>query len=70
MGRTDEPEALAHVELLLTGLGSGATSTDTRELLETDHIGFDVLGVPSLVLWTDMLKYMTLHHKASDDLVP
>jgi carboxypeptidase Q len=66
MGRTDEQEALAQVEPLLSGLGSGGSSTETRELLETDHIGFDVLGVPTLVLWTDMLKYMTLHHKASD----
>jgi carboxypeptidase Q len=66
MGRTDEQAALAQVEPLLSGLGSEGTSTETRELLETDHIGFDVLGVPTLVLWTDMLKYMTLHHKASD----
>ena len=66
MGRTDEQEALAQVELFLSGLGSGGSSTETRELLETDHIGFDVLGVPTLVLWTDMLQYMTLHHKASD----
>jgi carboxypeptidase Q len=66
MGRTDESEALTQVEPLLSGLGSGSTSTETRELFETDHIGFDVLGVPTLVLWTDMTKYMTLHHKASD----
>jgi len=66
MGRTDEQEALAQVEPLLSGLGSGSTSTETRELLETDHIGFDVLGVPTLVLWTDLTKYMALHHKASD----
>lgn len=66
MGRTDEQEALAEVEPLLSGLGSGSTSTETRELLETDHIGFDVLGVPTLVLWTDITKYMALHHKASD----
>jgi Zn-dependent M28 family amino/carboxypeptidase len=66
MGRTDEQEALAQVGPLLSGLGSGSTSTETRELLETDHIGFDVLGVPTLVLWTDLTKYMALHHKASD----
>ena len=56
MGRTDEQEALAQVEPLLSGLGSGGSSTETRELLETDHIGFDVLGVPTLVLWTDLAQ--------------
>jgi Zn-dependent M28 family amino/carboxypeptidase len=66
MGRTDEREALAQVEPLLSGLGSGNTSTETMVLLETDHIGFDVLGVPTLVLWTDLTKYTALHHKASD----
>jgi carboxypeptidase Q len=66
MGRTDEQAALAQVEPLLSGLGSGSSSTETRELLETDHIGFDVLGVPTLVLWTDLTRYMALHHKASD----
>ena len=33
---------------------------------DATHDGFDVLGVPTLVLWTGMLEYMTLHHKASD----
>ncbi len=66
MGRTDEQQALAQVEPLLSGLGSGGTSAETMVLLESDHIGFDVLGVPTLVLWTDLTKYTTLHHKASD----
>jgi carboxypeptidase Q len=66
MGRTDEQEALAQVEPLLSGLGSGGTSDESMVLLETDHIGFDVLGVPTLVLWTDLTKYTALHHKASD----
>jgi carboxypeptidase Q len=66
MGRTDEQAALTQVEPLLSGLGSGGTSAETMVLLETDHIGFDVLGVPTLVLWTDLTKYTALHHKASD----
>ena len=66
MGREDEKEALANIEPLLTGMGSGATSTDTEFLFETDHAGFDVQGVPTLVLWNGVDKYFKLHHQASD----
>jgi carboxypeptidase Q len=66
MGRTDEKEALTNVEPLLAGLGSNDTSTDTEFLFETDHAGFDVFGVPTLVLWNGVDKYFKLHHQASD----
>jgi carboxypeptidase Q len=66
MGRDDEKEALSDVEPLLTGMGSGGTSDSIEFLFETDHISFDLLGVPTLVLWNDVDKYFKLHHKASD----
>jgi carboxypeptidase Q len=66
MGRDDEKEALKNVEPLLAGLGSNDTTSSVEFLFETDHISFDLLGVPTLVLWTPMEKYMALHHKASD----
>ena len=66
MGRTDEQEALAQIEPLLSGWAREARQPKRGSFFETDHIGFDVLGVPTLVLWTDMTKYMALHHKASD----
>jgi hypothetical protein len=66
MGREDEKEALRNVEPLLTGLGSGDTTPSVEFLFQTDHISFDLLGVPTLVLWNDVDKYFKLHHKASD----
>ena len=66
MGREDEQKALTNVEPLLAGLGSNQTTTSVEFLFETDHIGFDVQGVPTLVLWNDVDKYFRLHHKASD----
>jgi hypothetical protein len=66
MGREDEKPAVASLSPLLAGLGADGTSSDTEFLFETDHAGFDVLGVPSLVLWNDMDKYDKLHHQASD----
>lgn len=66
MGRSDEKSALKDVAPVLSGLGSDGTSDDVEFLFETDHAGFDIQGVPSLVLWTDTTKYFTLHHKASD----
>ena len=66
MGREDEKQALTNIEPLLDGLGAGATSTDTEFLFETDHAGFDVQGVPTLVLWNAVDKYFRLHHQASD----
>ncbi|MDE1178656.1 MAG: M20/M25/M40 family metallo-hydrolase [Edaphobacter sp.] len=66
MGREDETPALSNVEPLLAGLGSNQTTTSVEFLYETDHIGFDVQGVPTLVLWNDTDKYFKLHHKASD----
>jgi carboxypeptidase Q len=66
MGRADEKDAIAPIEPLLAGLGSNNTSADTRFLFETDHAGFDVAGVPTLVLWNDVDKYFKLHHQASD----
>ncbi|MEI9980864.1 MAG: M20/M25/M40 family metallo-hydrolase [Edaphobacter sp.] len=66
MGREDEKQSMTNIEPLLDGLGAGATSTDTDFLYETDHAGFDVQGVPTLVLWNSIDKYLRLHHQASD----
>jgi carboxypeptidase Q len=66
MGRNDEQKALTNIEPLLTGLGSDKTTPSTEFLFQTDHIAFDLLGVPTLVLWNDTDKYFKLHHKASD----
>ena len=66
MGREDEKEAVTAIKPLLTGLGADGVSSDTKFIFETDHAAFDVLGVPTLVLWNDVDKYSELHHKASD----
>jgi hypothetical protein len=66
MGRDDEKDALTDVEPLLAGLGSNDTTPSVEFLFQTDHISFDVLGVPTLVLWNEVDKYFQLHHKASD----
>jgi carboxypeptidase Q len=66
MGRNDETKALENIEPLLAGLGSNRTNPSTQFLFQTDHISFDLLGVPTLVLWTGTDKYFKLHHKASD----
>ena len=66
MGREDEKQSLAPIEPLLAGLGAGQSSSDTEFLFETDHAGFDVQGVPTLVLWNGVDKYFKLHHQASD----
>jgi len=66
MAREDEKQAIANIEPLLAGLGSNQTSPDTEFLFETDHAGFDVFGVPTLVLWNGVDKYFKLHHQASD----
>jgi hypothetical protein len=66
MGRDDEKDALKDVEPLLAGLGSNDTTPSLEFLFQTDHISFDLLGVPTLVLWNDVDKYFKLHHKASD----
>ncbi len=66
MGREDEKAALKNVSPLLAGLGADSTNDSTEFVFETDHAAFDVLGVPTLVLWTDTDLYFKLHHKASD----
>jgi carboxypeptidase Q len=66
MGRNDETKALENIEPLLAGLGSNQTNPSTQFLFQTDHISFDLMGVPTLVLWTGTEKYFKLHHKASD----
>jgi len=66
MGRDDEKQALTNVEPLLAGLGSNDTTPSVEFLFQTDHISFDLLGVPTLVLWNEVDKYFKLHHKASD----
>lgn len=64
--REDEKAALAPIEPLLANLGSDGTSSDNPYLFESDHAGFDMLGVPTLFLWTPTDKYFTHHHQASD----
>jgi carboxypeptidase Q len=66
MGRNDETKSMENIAPLLTGLGSDKTTPSTEFLFQTDHISFDLLGVPTLVLWTSTDKYFKLHHKASD----
>ena len=66
MGRNDETKSMENIEPLLTGLGSNKITPSTEFLFQTDHISFDLLGVPTLVLWTSTDKYFKLHHKASD----
>jgi hypothetical protein len=56
MGRDDEKDALKNVEPLLAGLGSNDTTLSTEFLFQTDHISFDLLGVPTLVLWNETDK--------------
>jgi len=64
--REDEKGPLAALKPLLSGLGADGVTSDVEFAFQTDYAAFDVLGVPSLVLWNDMDKYMLLHHKASD----
>jgi hypothetical protein len=66
MEREDEKGALAALKPLLSGLGADGATSDVEFAFQTDYAAFDALGVPSLVLWNDMDKYMLLHHKASD----
>lgn len=66
MGRDDEKAALANIKPLLDPLSAGETTDNVDFLFDTDHAAFDVHGVPSLVLWTGVDKYFTLHHQPSD----
>lgn len=66
MAREDERSPLGAIAPLLVGLGASGVSSSVDYLYETDHAAFDVLGVPSLVLWNDQDVYNTLHHKAND----
>ena len=66
MGRDDEAKDIENIKPLLTGLGSDKINPSVEFLFQTDHISFDLLGVPTLVLWTGTDKYFKLHHKASD----
>jgi hypothetical protein len=66
MGREDEKGPLGALKPLLAGLGGDGVSSDSGFIFQTDHAPFDMLGVPSLVLWNEMNKYFSLHHKASD----
>jgi hypothetical protein len=66
MGRDDEKASVEAMKPLLAGLGADGVSSDNGFIFQSDHSPFDVLGVPTLVLWNSMDKYMALHHKASD----
>jgi hypothetical protein len=64
--REDEKASMTALKPLLSGLGADGVTSDVSFAFQTDYAAFDVLGVPTLVLWNDMDKYMLLHHKASD----
>jgi carboxypeptidase Q len=66
MGREDERPSLAAISPLLEGLGADGVSSNPQYIYQTDHADFDLLGVPTLVLWNDQDIYNTLHHKAND----
>jgi carboxypeptidase Q len=66
MGREDERPSLAATSPLLEGLGADGVSSNSQYIYQTDHAAFDLLGVPTLVLWNDQDIYNTLHHKAND----
>ena len=66
MGREDEKGPLGELKPLLGGLGADGATSDSGFIFQSDHAPFDMLGVPSLVLWNEMNKYFSLHHKASD----
>lgn len=66
MGRGDEQDSIEPYRSLLAGLGGDKTTPDVSTMFQTDHAGFEMQGVPELVLWTDMTKYWQLHHKPSD----
>jgi carboxypeptidase Q len=66
MGREDERPSLAAISPLLEGLGANGVSSNPQYIYQTDHADFDLLGVPTLVLWNDQDIYDTLHHKAND----
>jgi hypothetical protein len=65
-GSHEEQQALAPVEPLLASLGAGGMSDEGTHTFSTDEAPFLVQGVPSYVLWTQIEKYMQLHHKPSD----
>jgi carboxypeptidase Q len=66
MGRDDERESLTKLKPLLAGLGGDGISSDVQYAFDTDHAGFLLQGVPSLVLWTNFDEYMKLHHQPHD----
>jgi len=66
MGRNDEIGAVGALKPLLSGLGADGVTTDTDLMFQTDHISFEMLGVPALVLWNGMDKYESLTHQAAD----
>src|SRR3984885_14851226 len=66
MGREDERPSLVAISPLLEGLGADGVSSNPQYIYQTDHADFNLLGVPTLVLWNDQDIYDTLHHKAND----
>jgi hypothetical protein len=64
--REDLKETMAAIAPLLSGLGADGLSSATDDIFSSDHAAFNVMGVPSLVLWNQEDKYNLLHHKASD----
>jgi carboxypeptidase Q len=66
MAREDERPSLAALAPMLEGLGADGASSDPQFIYQTDHAAFNVLGVPTLVLWNNLDVYDTLHHKAND----
>jgi len=65
-GRDDETPALKEFAPVLHEFGGDGISTDATYLLHSDHTPFYARGVPTLMLWTDMTKYLQFVHQPGD----
>lgn len=65
-GREDEVAALDEMAPLLKPFGGGDISRDATYLLHSDHTAFYLHGVPTLMLWTEMSKYLEIVHQPGD----
>jgi Zn-dependent M28 family amino/carboxypeptidase len=67
-GRDDETPALKAFAPELHPFGGDGISGDASYLLHSDHTPFYLAGVPTLLLWTDMTKYLQFVHQPGDTL--
>jgi len=65
-GRDDEVPALKEFAPLLQPMGGDGISHDATYLLHSDHTPFYEQGVPTLMLWTDMTRYLEFVHQPGD----